>query len=127
MLRLLSDVHLPPEILEQDAGKLSGGERQRVAIVRMLMNEPAILLLDEITSALDLSNALMVEGLIKQLQASTGITILMVSHDFEQAKRIGGTAMFMVNGTIIETGKASDLFSHPQHESTARFLAGGIV
>ena len=127
MVQLLSHVHLPREILDQDAGKLSGGERQRVAIVRMLMNEPKILLLDEITSALDLSNELMVEDLIKQLQASTGITIIMISHDFEQAKRMGGKTAVLANGTILEYGPVSDVFFHPKNELTARFLKGGIV
>jgi len=127
LLRLVSEVDLPQEILDQDASKLSGGERQRVAIVRMLMNEPKILLLDEITSALDLSNELMVESLIKEVQASLGITILMVSHDFDQARRMGGSTVFMANGTVVETGLATDMFAHPKNELTAKFLEGDLV
>lgn len=121
---LLTHVHLPEEMLDQDASKLSGGEKQRVGILRMLMNEPKILLLDEITSALDLANVLMVEELIKELQESMGITILMVSHDFEQAKRMGGRTIFMANGTIVESGLVEDVFVHPKQELTYKFLHG---
>jgi len=127
MRDLLSHVHLSEEMLDQNASKLSGGEKQRVGIVRMLMNEPKILLLDEITSALDLANVLMVEELIKELQGSMGITILMVSHDFEQARRMGGRTIFMANGKIVESGLVEDVFGHPKQDLTYRFLHGGLV
>jgi putative ABC transport system ATP-binding protein len=127
MRDFLSHVHLPAEIMDQDASKLSGGEKQRVGIVRMLMNAPKILLLDEITSALDLENVLMVEDLIKELQESMGITILMVSHDFEQAKRMGGKTIIMINGTITESGPVDDVFAHPKRDLTYKFLHGGHV
>jgi len=127
MRDLLSHVHLPEEMLDQDVSKLSGGEKQRVGIVRMLMNEPKILLLDEITSALDLANVLMVEELIKELQASMGITILMVSHDFEQARRMGGKTIILVGGRIVESGLVEDVFAHPKQDLTYKFLHGGVV
>ncbi len=125
--QMLSQVHLFPDDLDRDVAELSGGERQRVAIVRMLVNEPKILLLDEITSALDLANALEVEHLIAELQKSLGITIMMVSHDFEQAKRLGGRTIFLANGAIIEQGSVNDLFLHPKNELTIKFLHGGLI
>ncbi len=124
---LLTHVHLSTNFLDRDAAELSGGERQRVAIVRMLVNEPKMLLLDEITSALDLANALLVEHLIVELQKSLGITIVMVSHDFEQAKRMGGRAIFLANGVLIEQGSVGELFARPKNELTARFLQGGLI
>jgi len=126
MLRLLPFVHLQSDILDQNAAELSGGERQRVAIVRMLMNEPKILLLDEITSALDLGTTLLVEDLIKSLQASTGITIIMISHDFEQAKRMDGTCVFLADGTVVESGPSVNIFNKPQNALTAKFLQGEL-
>jgi putative ABC transport system ATP-binding protein len=125
--QMLAHVHLFSDDLDRDVAELSGGERQRVAIVRMLLNEPKILLLDEITSALDLANTLEVEHLIAELQKSLGITIMMVSHDFEQAKRLGGRTIFLANGAIIEQGSVNDLFLHPKNELTIKFLQGGLI
>lgn len=124
MADLLHHVHLPPSILEQDAITLSGGERQRVALVRMLMNEPKILLLDEFTSALDPTSTHNVEQLIKSLHDSLGLTIIMISHDVEQAKRMGGICVFLVNGAIEEIGPSKDIFTNPKSQLTRKFVEG---
>ncbi len=126
ILDLLNHVHLPVSILEQDAVTLSGGERQRVALVRMLMNDPKILLLDEITSALDPTSTHNVEQLIKSLRDTLGLTIIMISHDVEQAKRMGGTCVFLVKGTIEEMGPSKDLFTHPKSQMTREFVEGDV-
>ncbi len=126
MVNLLQHVHLPQSILDQEALTLSGGERQRVALVRMLMNDPKVLLLDEITSALDPTSSHNVEQLIKSLRDSLGLTIIMVSHDVEQAKRMGGTCLFIVQGTIVETGFSKDIFSNPKKDLTRRFIEGEV-
>jgi len=124
MVDLLQHVHLPLSILDQVAATLSGGERQRVALVRMLMNDPKILLLDEITSALDPASTHDVEQLIKSLRESLGITMIMVSHDVEQAKRMGGTCIFLVQGRIVEIGASKDIFTHPRNDVTRKFIEG---
>ncbi len=126
MLDLLHHVHLPVTILDQNAVTLSGGERQRVALVRMLMNTPKVLLLDEITSSLDPTAAHNVEQLIMSLRETLGLTLIMVSHDVEQAKRLGGTCIFLMQGTIEEIGTAKDIFSNPKKDLTRRFIEGEV-
>ncbi len=124
MVNLLQHVHLPQSILDQIALTLSGGERQRVALVRMLMNDPKVLLLDEITSSLDPTSTHNVEQLIKSLRDTLGLTIIMVSHEVEQAKRMGGTCIFLVQGTIEEMGSSKDIFTHPRSDLTRNFIEG---
>ncbi len=84
--------------------RLSGGEQQRVAIARALALEPRALLLDEPTSNLDMKTKLNIEKLIKEL-AGRDTSIIMVTHDVEQVKRLGNTGCIIENGKIVKTGK----------------------
>jgi putative ABC transport system ATP-binding protein len=126
MIELLDHVHLTPSILDEMVNHLSGGEKQRVAIVRMLMNSPKILLLDEITSALGLTSTLMVEELIQDLREKLNLSIIMVSHDLDQAERMDGTLIFLVKGQIIEMGPTEDVLHNPQNSLTQAFLKGEL-
>ena len=126
MIDLLDHVHLNPEMLDRMTNHLSGGEKQRIAIVRMLMNSPQILLLDEITSALDLTSTLMVEELIQELRQKLGISIIMVSHNLDQAARMNGTLIVLHQGKIIEMGPSEEILHNPQEIVTKQFITGEL-
>ncbi|GAA4159773.1 amino acid ABC transporter ATP-binding protein [Gryllotalpicola daejeonensis] len=102
--------------------RLSGGQQQRVAIVRSLVTDPALLLLDEITSALDPELVGEVLDLVGSLRAQ-GTTILMATHEMAFAREIADRVVFLDAGEIIEAAAPEAFFDHPQHERTQRFLA----
>ena len=101
--------------------RLSGGQQQRVAIVRALAMQPDILLLDEITSALDPELVGEVLGLIREL-AGTGMTMLIATHEMGFAREIATNICFIDEGRILESGPPFQLFSTPREERTRRFL-----
>ncbi|MBE8540355.1 ATP-binding cassette domain-containing protein [Geoglobus acetivorans] len=88
-------------LLEEDANKLSGGEQQRVAIARTLALKPEILLLDEPTASLDPESAKKIENLVLNLVRSRELTVLWVTHDAEQAKRVGDRVAVLKDGRIV--------------------------
>ncbi|RIV24672.1 ATP-binding cassette domain-containing protein [Alicyclobacillaceae bacterium I2511] len=122
----LQQVGLPTDILEQQAEDLSGGQKQRVALVRVLVTEPRILLLDEVTSALDVSAAREVEEWLLTWQRQTQNTVLWVTHHLEQARRVGDWTWLFVAGRVVEQAPTDVLFTHPQMELTQRFLRGEL-
>jgi len=101
--------------------KLSGGQQQRVAIARALAYEPRLLLLDEITSALDPELVGEVLRLVGEL-AQAGRTIVMTTHEMAFAREVADTVCFLDGGKIIETGPAAAVLGDPQHERTRQFL-----
>ena len=101
--------------------KLSGGQQQRTAIVRAVAMEPKVLLLDEVTSALDPELVGEVLSLIKDLKAS-GTTILMATHELSFAKEVADWVIFLENGKILEQGEAKDFFDNPKQARTKEFL-----
>ena len=101
--------------------KLSGGQQQRVAIARALAYDPRLLLLDEITSALDPELVGEVLDLVGELAAS-GRTIVMATHEMGFARQVANTVCFLDGGTIIESGSGEQVLTDPQHERTQRFL-----
>jgi polar amino acid transport system ATP-binding protein len=105
--------------------RLSGGQQQRVAIVRCLAMHPRLLLLDEITSALDPELVAEVLGLVEDL-ADQGMTMLLATHEMGFAKQVADTVCFLEGGTIIESGPPAQIFDAPTHVSTKRFLQGFI-
>ncbi len=100
---LLAKLHLPPECLNWPVSRLSTGEKQRLAFVRLLLQDPKVLLLDEPTSALDAKTAAEVEKILKSLLAE-GVSILLVTHDAGQAKRLAKRIMHIDGGNITEAG-----------------------
>jgi polar amino acid transport system ATP-binding protein len=101
--------------------RLSGGQQQRVAIIRALAMSPKILLLDEVTSALDPELVGEVLGLIAQL-ADEGVTMLVVTHEIAFARDASHRTIFVHQGRIEEEGRSSDVLNRPNSELTQRFL-----
>jgi polar amino acid transport system ATP-binding protein len=101
--------------------RLSGGQQQRVAIVRALAMKPQIMLLDEVTSALDPELVAEVLDVIREL-AATGMTMVIATHEMGFAKDIARRVCFLEEGRIIEDAPPSELFTSPRDERTRRFL-----
>ena len=101
--------------------RLSGGQQQRVAIVRALAMEPRLLLLDEITSALDPELVGEVLDVVREL-ASTGMTMVLATHEMEFARDVATSVIFLAEGKIVESGPPQQLLQDPQDERTKVFL-----
>ena len=119
-MKLLGRVGLTDKADEYPS-KLSGGQKQRIAIVRALAMEPDVMLFDEPTSALDPE---MVGEVLKVMQdlASTGITMVVVTHEMGFAKKVGTRVLFIDDGQILEDGTPEQIFEHPQNPRTQNFL-----
>ncbi|WP_294602452.1 amino acid ABC transporter ATP-binding protein [uncultured Lactobacillus sp.] len=102
--------------------QLSGGQQQRVAIARAISMDPEILLFDEPTSALDPEMVGEVLSVMKNL-ATTGLTMIIVTHEMAFAKEISDQMFFISDGVITEQGTPDQLFNHPQNEKTVKFLS----
>jgi polar amino acid transport system ATP-binding protein len=103
-------------------GHLSGGQQQRVAIARALCMNPDMMLFDEPTSALD--PELVGEVLeVMQLLASSGMTMMVVTHEMGFARKVGDRLIFMDDGVIVEQGDPTEVLANPQHERTQAFLS----
>jgi polar amino acid transport system ATP-binding protein len=100
---------------------LSGGQQQRVAIVRALAMKPAVMLFDEVTSALDPRLVGEVLDLMKQL-ALEGSTMIVVTHEMGFAREVADSIVFMEHGIVVEQGPPSQIFADPQDERTKEFL-----
>jgi polar amino acid transport system ATP-binding protein len=101
--------------------RLSGGQQQRVAIVRALAMRPQIMLLDEVTSALDPELVAEVLDVIREL-AANGMTMLIATHEMGFARDIANRICFLADGAIVEQGLPSELFTEPKDERTQKFL-----
>jgi polar amino acid transport system ATP-binding protein len=101
--------------------KLSGGQQQRVAIVRSLAMRPSLLLLDEVTSALDPTLVGEVLDLLRDLAAS-GTTMLIATHEMNFARDVAHQVAYLDQGVLVEKGTPEQLFTHPEHEATRAFL-----
>jgi phosphate transport system ATP-binding protein len=108
--------------LKKSALGLSGGQQQRLCIARTLAVEPEVLLMDEPTSALDPISTLKIEELMDTLKKN--YTIVIVTHNMQQAGRISDTTAFFLNGEIIEHGKTEDIFYRPRDKRTEDYITG---
>lgn len=122
---LLTRVSLDKDLLKRKATELSGGQKQKVSIARTLINRPKILLLDEITSSLDRVSRHDIEELIVKINQEYDVTIIWITHNLEQAIRIGHDTWVMMQGELVETGPSS-LLLDPTNEKVKQFVKGEI-
>jgi peptide/nickel transport system ATP-binding protein len=119
---LLSAVGLGPELLPRLPRELSAGQRQRINIARALAVEPALLILDEPVSALDVSVQAQVLNLLADLQAKRGLTYLFITHDLAVVSHVATRIAVMHDGRFVEQGPAEQVIVTPQHAYTKALL-----
>lgn len=108
--------------LQRPATRLSGGQQQRLCIARAVALRPEVILMDEPCSALDPLSTLKIEELIVKLKKK--YTIVIVTHNMQQAQRVADKTVFMYLGEVIETGDTHTLFNHPKNELTGNYVKG---
>ena len=108
--------------INKSALSLSGGQQQRLCIARELTVEPEVLLLDEPCSALDIQNTIKIEEMLKNL--SKNYTIIIVTHNLAQAKRIADKTAFFFDGELVEYEDTEKIFSNPSDEKTKKYING---
>ncbi len=111
--------------LRDNAMKLSGGQQQRLCIARALSVRPEILLLDEPASALDPGSTSKIEELMVDLKRN--YTVILVTHNMQQAARVANKVAFLYGGALVEVGKSPRIFENPANELTERYISGRLV
>jgi phosphate transport system ATP-binding protein len=123
--RALKESYLWEEVkdeLKKPATRMSGGQQQRLCIARTVALRPEVILMDEPCSALDPISTRKVEELIVQLKEQ--YTIVIVTHNMQQAQRVADKTIFMYLGEVVEAGNTDDIFNHPQKELTKNYVSG---
>jgi len=123
--RVLKDSGLYDEVkdnLKENAFSLSGGQQQRLCIARALAVEPEVILMDEPTSALDPLSTSKIEDLVDELKKN--YTVVIVTHNMQQAARISDYTAFLYLGKLIEFGHTTQIFEEPKNERTERYITG---
>lgn len=120
--QLLEDVHLDPRYVDRFPGELSGGERQRVAIAQALAADPTLILCDEIVSALDVSVQATILDLLREIQASRGVSYLFIAHDLAVVRWLAHRVVVLYGGWVMESGAPGDVFRRPNHPYTEALL-----
>ena len=115
------------DLAKQHARTLSGGEAQRVALARAMILQPDALLLDEPTANLDPYNVGLIEQIVTRLNREHGTTIVLVTHNVFQAKRISHRAAFLLDGKIVEVADTETFFESPKDPRTGAFVRGDMV
>lgn len=122
-VELLEDVGLEGSYLSRNVKDLSGGQRQKLSIARTLVNQPQILLLDEITASLDRTSTQETEELIVKINEKYQTTMIWITHNLHQALNVGDFTWVMMAGELVEAGN-SDLLKSPKNEKVKRFVKG---
>ena len=116
-MELLETVGLPDKANSYPA-QLSGGQQQRIAIARALATDPKVLLCDEATSALDPKTTHAILELIREINQKMGITVIVITHQMSVVQEICNRVAILENGSVVEEGEVSDIFSNPRAEAT---------
>jgi putative phosphonate transport system ATP-binding protein len=123
---LLERTEIPVERMDEPPANFSGGMQQRVQIAKALSNNPQVLLLDEVTTGLDLSVQARVLDLIRNLQRELEIAMIVVSHDLGVIRLLCQRTLVMRYGRIVESGLTDQLFEDPQHEYTQLLVSSQL-
>ena len=136
-IRGISDAHQPvqsvleevglAQVAQQRARTLSGGEAQRVALARALVISPEVLLLDEPTANLDPYNISLIENIIRRRHQDQGMSLVLVTHNVFQARRLADRIVFLLDGKIIEVADTYQFFNQPSDPRTQAFVRGEMV
>ena len=115
------------DLANQPARMLSGGEAQRVALARAILLEPDVLLLDEPTANLDPFNVGLIEERVGRLRAERQTTIVLVTHNLFQARRLAERAILLMDGEIVHAGEIDEFFDRPANPAVEAFVTGDMV
>jgi len=126
-VRELADLLGIAPLLDRPIGRLSGGEQQRTALARALAPSPRILLLDEPFAAVDPATRHVLRRELRALHEHEGITTLQVTHDFDDAMRLGDHVAVLAEGAIAQQGRPEEVFRYPDSAFVARFVGSGNV
>lgn len=114
-------------LAQAPARSLSGGEAQRVALARALVLQPDVLLLDEPTANLDPANVALMEGIVARMNREQGMTVVFVTHNPFQARRMGQRVALLLDRRLVEVAETERFFEHPQDKRTAAFVRGEMI
>lgn len=112
---------------QQHAKSLSGGEAQRVALARAMVLRPDVLLMDEPTANLDPHNIAQIERIVRQLNENEKTTIVLVTHNVFQARRLADRVALLLDGKLVEVSDVATFFERPKDPRTAAFVAGDMI
>jgi ABC-type glutathione transport system ATPase component len=122
LAELMEQMEMSRDLLNRLPGELSGGQKQRVCIARALAARPTVIICDEVTSALDPLVADGIAKLLKRIQAETGISYLVITHDMAFVKSMSDHVAVMRSGEVVESGKTEDILLGAKHEYTQRLI-----
>ena len=114
-------------LMSRSAKQLSGGEAQRVALARAICIEPKALLLDEPTANLDPYNVQMIEEIVQRMNQEMGVTVVLVTHNVFQARRLAHRVGFMLRGEMVEVSPTAEFFDDPKDPRTSAFVRGEMI
>jgi len=126
-MKLLEHVNIPVYRVKEAPKNFSGGMQQRVQIAKALSNNPPLLLLDEVTTGLDLSVQASVLDLIKNIQRELKISVVIVSHDLGVIRMLADRTIVMLDGCIVEQGLTDQILEDPQHKYTQQLVQSLLI
>jgi microcin C transport system ATP-binding protein len=118
----LAEVGLPAAMMERYPHEFSGGQRQRIAIARVIVLQPALVVLDEPTSALDMSVQAQIIALLRDLRERHNLAYLFISHDLKVVRALAHRVVVLRDGKVVEEGAADAIFTHPREEYTQALM-----